>query len=68
MFKRITVKKDGLYYQCMETKRGIKCGVCLFGLINPFGIKSLDDSCKRCGAKLTETVYGTGFNLKSYSP
>ena len=74
MIKRVIVKKDGNYYQCQPRKLangGVswKCGVCLFGRIYPFGNKkNQNDSCKRCGAKLSETVHGSWFNLESYSP
>lgn len=68
MIKRIIVKKDNVYYQCLALSNKIKCGKCLFGLINPFAVKP-DHKCKRCGAELAETVYGSGLlNLRSYSP
>ena len=67
---RVIVEYDGNYYICMPVNEKFKCGKCLFGLINPFGnMINQDDKCKRCGAKLNETIYGTNyFNMRSYSP
>ena len=70
MIIRVIVEKDGLYYQCLFlTETRIKCGKCLYGLINPFGVKKRDDFCKRCGATLCRTEYGHSLlTLRSYSP
>lgn len=68
---QVTVKHDEIYYKCLvlSTTR-IKCGKCLFGLINPFGKKSdMSDRCKRCGARLSRTVYGDYWlTAKVYTP
>jgi hypothetical protein len=67
--KRVIVMKNNNYYVCKPTENGWKCGKCLFGLINPFAVKSRDDSCLRCGAKLHETITGSNyFNMESYQP
>lgn len=69
--KRVTVKKDNLFYICQEIL-GLKwkCGCCNFGLINPLGDKlNQNYKCKRCGAELIETIIGNNyFDLTSYHP
>lgn len=63
--RRIIVKKDDIYYLCRDET----CGKCLWGRINPFGRKGIDDKCKVCSAKLSQTVYGNDyFDMESYSP
>lgn len=70
MIREVLVEYQDLLYKCVETKRGWKCGQCLFGLINPFGSYEYQDlKCKRCGASLFETKYGLSWlTLKVYKP
>lgn len=56
--KQVTVFYGDNYYSCKLTKKGWKCGKCLFGLINPWGNHNRQDTkCKRCGAELWRTVF-----------
>ena len=67
---RVLVVKDGNFYQCQETERGWKCGVCRFGLIDVWARRDgWSEKCRRCGAELSSTYYGRGyFDLKVYNP
>lgn len=54
---QVLVKHEDIYYRCvMLSYIKIKCGKCLFGLIDPFQ-EPYAYQCKRCGAKVAKVLY-----------